>query len=156
MQQHASIEYPTNPSRLLLIRPLQAANDNQMIRPLDCCVAALGFAGLVSLGSAFSPNNPSSVHVHQSTKWSLLRPPLSSPPLLPLPLHASSLPSTSPRPGSSSHNDPGDNDIGSGNRPAPQRLPRGVHAPVKEINSPQELADVINQDDRICVIKYVP
>lgn len=147
VQQHTSIEYPTYPSRLL-----QASNDIQMMRPLVCCVAALGFAGLVGLGSAFSPNNPP-IHVHQSTKWSLLRP---SPPTSLLPLHATSLPTTARHPSSSSHNDAGDNGSGSGNRPEPRRLPRGVHAPVKEIDSPQELADFINQDDRICVIKYVP
>jgi hypothetical protein len=33
-------------------------------------------------------------------------------------------------------------------------IPRGVHAPVDEINSPEELRDFLNQDDRICVIKF--
>lgn len=34
------------------------------------------------------------------------------------------------------------------------RIPRGVHAPVYEINSPQELKDFLEEDDRICVIKF--
>ena len=32
-------------------------------------------------------------------------------------------------------------------------MPPGAHAPLLEINSPQELADFLKKDDRMCVIK---
>jgi len=41
------------------------------------------------------------------------------------------------------------------NNDRPSIMPRGVHTRIQEINSPQELADFLYQDDdRICVIKF--